>query len=541
MGSKNYSNATDIITFSRASNGTALRRVGFGAELVLNGNFDNELYWNSTGFNILDGVATSDSIANVPTLQQTPFSATHGKIYQVSMDITTSSVQTVYLRLNSLGNLHSELINNKSKTLTAYLVSGNNFFSGLQVLFTGGSGGPIVVDNVSVKEVLLDKHDEPAILFKHPPNIPRIEYDNNGVVKGLLIEETRTNFTPNSNFDAGWSTTRSALTPNQGTSPDGSNNAVVFSSDTTPSNSHIVSDIATVTTASDVVTASVYLKAGTLRYAQIRILDDPANVGGGTNDYVAHVDLQTGTITNAVGFVGTALLPRSGIENIGNGWYRVYIGLTKYGGATRTDMQVYLATNPVIINNTAFTGTGTENILIYGAQIEVGAFQTSYIPTEGYIATRASDFANISTSLFGYNKYKGSVVVVADSLSISQNATVLAFSDGTSNNQIRIQAGAGNQFVINDNGVAQTAISGGSWSLYQQEKVAVSYKENDFATCLNGGVVGTDNSGTIPNTLTTVKIGASAIGGSPFINGHIKSIKYYPRRLTNTQIQELTV
>ena len=43
MGTKTYDSATDLITFSRASGGTALSKISYGNNLVTNGTFDTDL------------------------------------------------------------------------------------------------------------------------------------------------------------------------------------------------------------------------------------------------------------------------------------------------------------------------------------------------------------------------------------------------------------------------------------------------------------------------------------------------------------------
>jgi hypothetical protein len=73
----------------------------------------------------------------------------------------------------------------------------------------------------------------------------------------------------------------------------------------------------------------------------------------------------------------------------------------------------------------------------------------------------------------------------------------------------------------------------------QTFKVAIGIKLNNFAVSVDGGAVVTDTTGTVSNTLSQIDIGKLG-GGTQYLNGHIKSIKYYPRRLTNTQLQELT-
>jgi hypothetical protein len=69
-------------------------------------------------------------------------------------------------------------------------------------------------------------------------------------------------------------------------------------------------------------------------------------------------------------------------------------------------------------------------------------------------------------------------------------------------------------------------------------KFAGVFKTDDFTAYIDGTSIGTDSSGSVP-TVPTLFIGYSGTSNSE-LNGHIKSIKYYPRRLTNAQLVELT-
>ena len=216
------------------------------------------------------------------------------------------------------------------------------------------------------------------------------------VNNGLFLEsEARENLVTYSDLSNGWGASRATLSYDQGTAPDGTNSATKLTADNTASNSHNTAVINSAPAVDSVLTFSVYLKQDTLRYAQLRIVDDPANVGGGANNFDAHFDLQEGTLTGTANYLGTAVGTHAEIESVGNGWYRCSLGLTKYGGAVRTDAQIYLSNSAVVVNNPGFTGTSTESILIYGAQLEEGSTPSSYIPTNGSTVTRAAQTAVI--------------------------------------------------------------------------------------------------------------------------------------------------
>ena len=77
-------------------------------------------------------------------------------------------------------------------------------------------------------------------------------------------------------------------------------------------------------------------------------------------------------------------------------------------------------------------------------------------------------------------------------------------------------------------------------------KVALAIKANDMAIAWKGTVPHTDTTGSPAiNLVTKLYIGSKFVESSSvvndYMNGHIKSIKYYPIRLTNDEIKALTL
>jgi hypothetical protein len=143
---------------------------------------------------------------------------------------------------------------------------------------------------------------------------------------------------------------------------------------------------------------------------------------------------------------------------------------------------------------------------------------------------------------FGYNQSAGTVVQefsTADVFTANENA----FSDGTNDNRIMwgLNANTGRAPYISAGGtntvalINNSGIAGGVPS-----KLGIAFASNDVASSLDGGAVATDTSATIPTSITTLYLGVGATGTGTQINGHIKSIKYFPRRLTNAQLVDLT-
>jgi hypothetical protein len=69
---------------------------------------------------------------------------------------------------------------------------------------------------------------------------------------------------------------------------------------------------------------------------------------------------------------------------------------------------------------------------------------------------------------------------------------------------------------------------------------ASAYAANNFAASIGGGAVVSDTSGSVPTGLNKLSIGTSAAATAGYLNGHIRSIDYYPARLADFQLQALT-
>jgi hypothetical protein len=175
-------------------------------------------------------------------------------------------------------------------------------------------------------------------------------------------------------------------------------------------------------------------------------------------------------------------------------------------------------------------------------QMELGAFSTSVIPTVASTVTRAADIAVMSGSNFSswYSQGEGTIVASWSTTSVVVPITLGVFgvSDGSSNERTQIRrANATNDagFIAVDGGVVQysgsiTASSGINTS-------ALAYKVNDFIGANNGTLGSADTSGTLP-TPTQAEIGFGQ--ALTYLNGHIRSITFYPYRLADFQLQAIT-
>ena len=538
MGTKQYDSATDLLTFSRASGGTALTKISYGNNLVTNGTFDTDLSGWTTDTEWVYSNGKAALLANAQpnrSLSSTNAYVEAGKAYRVRFDASTSVGTPVNtsMKLRIWGN---------DNGTGSFLYNGNYILTGSHERLISPTANGYVsfdnvvsssfdkfIDNVSIEEVLFGQSDGTLQVYNHPNNIPRIEYDATGAVKGLLIEEARTNLQVQSGdfSNSAWSASGAVTVDASYVAPDGSSTASKLTSNGASGASGVYDSNFQGTGMS----LTCFMKAGSSGvYGWIE------GIVGGTSPN-ATFDLENGTVVRSRECDAS-------IESVGNGWFRCVVANTtssvsffSVGGSDDADSSPW-----------GFSSlTQGKFIYAWGAQLETGAFPTSYIPTKGAPATRAIDIAEIPTSAFGYNNDAGSISVEFKSnkpSSLDYGAFVLS-DGGVSNRILHFTSSTATDHrvaSINSNTIGVNIGVGSRGAPSELVKFAVGFSDNNFAASLNGATAVTDTSVTIPSGLSRLGLGFYYPTNlqSNLLNGHIKSIQYYPRRLTNTQLQELT-
>jgi hypothetical protein len=199
------------------------------------------------------------------------------------------------------------------------------------------------------------------------------------------------------------------------------------------------------------------------------------------------------------------------------------------------------AANRVSLTFTPTAGSLTLTVtgIVSNAQLELGAFASSYIPTTTAQVTRAADNISLATSAFPYNVPAGTLMAEADCPFSSEAfwGAPAALTDVSGDDSINLY----NSLVdVWDNGVQQarlwlTEVAAGNF------KVAAAWALNDFAAVNNANTLLTDNLGTIPSP-TKLVFGADygGVASTSLRGGHVKRLKYLPRRATNAELVEWT-
>jgi len=340
---------------------------------------------------------------------------------------------------------------------------------------TGGTAFNSSVDNVSVKEYIED-------------DIPRIDYSTGS--EALLLEPQGTNL-------VSYSEDFSSLNIR--------NNAVVTSNAIiSPSGLLDADEITFDGTGAGRVEASI-----------------PVTIG---QPYTISLYLKNKDLSNVtqvwVGFSGGS---QGQYVTITNEWQRYDITTDADGATEYPRIQ--------------FSGTGS--LYAWGFQTEQRSFATSYIPTSGTTVTRVGETCVNATPEI--NSEEGVLYAEISALADDGTFRLISLSDGTNNNTIKIGYRSNSNaiyFEIRSSGASQSFYFYTTTGITNFHKVAVSYKDNDFALWIDGTEVYNDTSGIVPLGLNVLNFTRGDASGDFY--GNTKDLQYFNKALGDYQLAQLT-
>lgn len=365
---------------------------------------------------------------------------------------------------------------------------------------------------------------------------PRFDHDpTTGESLGLLIEENRSNLITYSEDYTQWTTTNTTVSPTKIISPDGSETANKIIGNSGQSTMDVRKNFSAVS--GKIYTFSVFVKSSEYNLVSLQfnslLWEDPIiNLRPRLEVDLSAEDPLISQSHNS----GYDIIEYS------NEYFRLVLTAECVTSGTSA-IEIQLSSNG--------TGDGTSGLYLWGAQLEEGSFPTSYIPTSGASATRAVEYGYTSNMNF-YNQSEGSVFSEVKLLDVGNTGGKVIWSFN--------QAGGFGEgiYMANENGspnfsfnlfdggsnLAATGTDNITTGTYY--KTIYSFETNNVNLGYYGNIRTDDTSATLP-TIGRLVIGnngwGSSVGGSNQLNPgncHIKSFSYYPKRLTNTQLQTLT-
>lgn len=396
------------------------------------------------------------------------------------------------------------------------------------------------------------RYNSSGLLETVAANVPRFDYDPVTLAaKGLLIEESRANIALQSNaFTTGtWPVVGTNVYADSAvTGIDGAISAATVT-ESTATEARYKYQVLTGLTANGTYTLTLYVKK--ISGAQgIGIAfgsnTTTASLAVANRGYARWDTLSSGAATTSA-INGTGLVVSTNSFPAPNGFTRLVMSFTFDSGNTSTSFAIgfYVGTGGAA---SSVLGDGSV-YAVTGAQLEAGTFPTSYIPTAASAVTRAADSALVTGTNFSdwYNQTEGTFVcgAVNQFVTGAVGKTWLHVSTATLNDRYTGQVstvGKPQLFVVSGGTTQVNGIGATLATLVANTpfKTAFGYKVNDFAIAVDGQTAVTDTLGALPVAVDRMRIGGISTTNTPF-NGHIRSVSYYNTRLTNAELQRLSV
>jgi hypothetical protein len=353
---------------------------------------------------------------------------------------------------------------------------------------------------------------------------PRIDYDPNTLaVKGLLIEEARTNLVVNSNQFTSWSIPGgSSVATNSNTQIDGTTTGNTFSLIAGVSGHQIYKSY---TGTAAAYTNSVYAKAGTSSWLGMWFLSTAQADG-------AFFNLSNGTVgTIAAGTTAT-------IQSIGSGWYRCSITKALTAATYYNGLEVHTADNQAY----NFNAAGTENLYLFGAQGELGSSASSYTPTDASAVTRAAETVQLTGSALAVMQgASGTAFVQTTDMATnsSTSQTLLGLANGGTMGYPLFYWPANTKITtVNASVTLSTAVTP---TLTSPVRAGIAWSAAGRSIANNGGTVATDANPFSSAAVTGAYLGVGNGGALYWLNGHIASAAFYNSRLPDATLQAKSV
>jgi hypothetical protein len=261
-----------------------------------------------------------------------------------------------------MGNAFS----NSSLLLTPNAVKTSKIYS---VVPSDGSG-----DMLTTRATAATRVNSLGIIEDVGLNITRLNYDTIGGCPSILLEPQRTNLLTYSEIftDTSWIKTNSTISANAITAPNGTLTADKIIEDTSTSTHRAFYALSIVSTSN--FSFTVYAKAAERNWIRLGLFD-------GVMSSSCFFNVQDGTIGTS-----TSLISQS-ITQLSGGWYKCTI-TTNLTIPSSVQSQINISSANDVIS---YAGNGSSGLYIWGAQLEQGAYPTSYIPTVATAMTRNMD------------------------------------------------------------------------------------------------------------------------------------------------------
>ena len=385
--------------------------------------------------------------------------------------------------------------------------------------------------------------DSSGYIASAATDVARLTHNSSGSRLGLLVEGQRTNLILASGTvgsGGGWAGSNLTLGTTT-TAPDNTNTGRRFVETTTANAPHHYYQGATVGDC----TCSIYAKKDQRDFLTLSIWVAVNNYAAATFDLANGT---AGSIVYGTAPTQTVSSATARIEDAGNGWYRCIVSGVKTSGLTYLWFATATQASPSLDSfaSQTYTGSTSNGLFVWGAQMEAGTSVSSYIPTTTQGVTRQADIAYVETADVTNWGRPGSFVVEYYKPLGQSGGVVVADDDGAGNaGRLGLEYSAGGPRIVY--GTA-SAGSGGTDSA-GLNKVGWAWNGSGAATrsALNGSALDTSLATSFDPTLTDgINLGGNidwstlplTVSGQP--NVVIRRVRFWNSQLSAADLNTLT-
>lgn len=323
-----------------------------------------------------------------------------------------------------------------------------------------------------------------GVLVTETTDAPRFDHDPNTFDPlGLLLEDQRTNLAPYSaELTTGYAGDNGTKTNAFATAPDGTTTATRYTPNGVNGGHSI---LANGVWASGVeYTFSVYAKSN--GYTTVGL-----GVFAGS-DFAAKF-LLTGA--GSVGAYRNPNITSSGIQQLANSWYRIWITFTTTGANTGLfGIQLHSWPDPASTNwNAMGAGNGTSGALFWGLQAEAGNYPSSYIyTTTGSSVTRSADVCPFTAAgNTALNSASRTVIQTGQAFGMVADRRIFGDAGADADGSIFAETASS---IFHDYGAGELNASPATGTMAAY-KAGLAFDAGNTALCLNAGTVASTATG----------------------------------------------